>query len=141
MKLAFCLFKYFPFGGLQRDFLRIARECKNRGHEIHVYTMRWDGDPEPDFIVHLIKVKTWQNHVRNMTFATKVHPLLQNEKYDLVIGFNKMPDLDMYYAADVCYQARVREQRSACYRLLPRYRQNVAYEQAVFQYGNKVKSC
>ena len=24
MQLAFCLYKYFPFGGLQRDFLRIA---------------------------------------------------------------------------------------------------------------------
>ncbi|WP_288478958.1 hypothetical protein, partial [uncultured Pseudomonas sp.] len=27
MTLAFVLYKYFPFGGLQRDFLRIAQEC------------------------------------------------------------------------------------------------------------------
>ncbi len=25
MIVAFCLYKYFPFGGLQRDFLRIAQ--------------------------------------------------------------------------------------------------------------------
>ncbi|WP_277885513.1 hypothetical protein, partial [Escherichia coli] len=24
MIVAFCLYKYFPFGGLQRDFMRIA---------------------------------------------------------------------------------------------------------------------
>ncbi|EPW9765608.1 hypothetical protein ACWTAX_004703, partial [Salmonella enterica subsp. enterica serovar Typhimurium] len=24
MRVAFCLYKYFPFGGLQRDFMRIA---------------------------------------------------------------------------------------------------------------------
>ncbi|HHS5792900.1 TPA: hypothetical protein ACTNS4_004691, partial [Salmonella enterica subsp. enterica serovar Enteritidis] len=23
MRVAFCLYKYFPFGGLQRDFMRI----------------------------------------------------------------------------------------------------------------------
>jgi len=25
MIVAFCLYKYFPFGGLQRDFMRIAQ--------------------------------------------------------------------------------------------------------------------
>ncbi|ENY2566278.1 TPA: hypothetical protein ACIBS8_004664, partial [Salmonella enterica subsp. enterica serovar Newport] len=25
MRVAFCLYKYFPFGGLQRDFMRIAQ--------------------------------------------------------------------------------------------------------------------
>lgn len=28
MQLAFVLYKYFPFGGLQRDFMRIALECQ-----------------------------------------------------------------------------------------------------------------
>jgi len=27
MQLAFCLYKYFPYGGLQRNFLRIALAC------------------------------------------------------------------------------------------------------------------
>lgn len=31
MTLAFILYKYFPFGGLQRDFMRIALECQRRG--------------------------------------------------------------------------------------------------------------
>ena len=39
MQLAFVLYKYFPFGGLQRDFMRIALECQKRGHQIRVYTM------------------------------------------------------------------------------------------------------
>ena len=139
MRLAFCLFKYFPYGGLQRDFIRIARECRNRGHEVHVYTMRWDGDLEPGFNVHIVKVKVWQNHVRTLSFANKVRKHLEEEHYDLVIGFNKMPYLDIYYAADVCYQARVRKHRSAFYRLLPRYRQHVAFEEAVFKQDNKVE--
>ena len=49
MKLAFCLFNYFPFGGLQRDFFHIAEVCRNRGHEIHVFTMKWEGEMPRDF--------------------------------------------------------------------------------------------
>ena len=30
MQLAFVLYKYFPFGGLQRDFMRIAKVCQAR---------------------------------------------------------------------------------------------------------------
>lgn len=136
MKLAFCLFKYFPYGGLQRDFLRIARECHVRGHEIHVYTMQWDAPLPPDLNVHLIKAKGWQNHTRSQSFVHQVKLALDKEKFDRVIGFNKMPFLDVYYAADVCYQARAREKHGWFYRLLPRYRHLVKFERAVFQEGN-----
>ena len=139
MKLAFCLFKYFPYGGLQRDFLRIARACQQRGHEIHIYTMCWEGEPEPQFQLHVIKPCGWQNHTRIRSFAKAVHAQLKAGEYDLVVGFNKMPYLDIYYAADVCYQARIRKQRRAFSRLLPRYRQQVAFEEAVFANGNKTQ--
>ena len=49
MKLAFCLYKYFPFGGLQRDFLRIALACQARGHDIRVYTLDWEGEVPAGF--------------------------------------------------------------------------------------------
>ncbi|RDI40212.1 glycosyltransferase family 4 protein [Aquicella lusitana] len=137
MKLAFCLFKYFPYGGLQRDFLRIARVLKERGHEIHVYTMRWEGEPEPGFKLHVLQASGLQNHTRSRSFVQKAQAALQTEAFDRVIGFNKMPSLDFYYAADVCYQSRVREQRSFFYRLLPRYREWTAQEEAVFAPGNK----
>ncbi|MHC5048591.1 MAG: glycosyltransferase family 4 protein, partial [Planctomycetota bacterium] len=36
-RLAFAMVKYFPFGGMQRNLLRIARACAARGHEVHVF--------------------------------------------------------------------------------------------------------
>jgi UDP-glucose:(heptosyl)LPS alpha-1,3-glucosyltransferase len=47
MQLAFCLYKYFPFGGLQRDFLRIALACQARGHAMRVYTLELGGRGSP----------------------------------------------------------------------------------------------
>lgn len=139
MKLAFCLFHYFPFGGLQRDFLRIAKTLKKRGHEIHVYTMNWDGEKEEGFHLHFIKAKGLQNHTRCASFVQKTKKNLDHEAYDLVIGFNKMPYLDVYYAADVCYQARVKEQRSFFYPLLPRFRQWASFEKSVFALKQKTE--
>src|SRR5690606_20736411 len=48
------------------------------------------------------------------------------------IGFNKLPGLDVYYAADPCFEARARESRSPIYRLSSRYRTFAAFERAVF---------
>src|SRR6185437_12298133 len=106
MKLAFCLFRYFPFGGLQRDFLRIAKLCLDRGHTIDVYTMRWEGKEEPDLTIHTVAVRGLQNHIRRQDYVKRITPVLKNNQYDLIIGFNKMPGLDVYYAADTCYQAK-----------------------------------
>jgi UDP-glucose:(heptosyl)LPS alpha-1,3-glucosyltransferase len=130
VKLAFCLFNYFPFGGLQRDFMRIAKECVRRGHEVDVFTMHWEGDYDPSLSIKILPIKGIQNHTRAKRFARVVQAHAKD--YDLVVGFNKMPGLDVYYAADTCYQAKARAKRSAWYRLTPRYRQLIAAEKSVF---------
>ena len=132
MKLAFCLFNYFPYGGLQRDFMRIAKECLKRGHAVDVYTMKWEGPQDPLLPVHLIAPKGWQNHARSKRFVAKLQKTLIAQPYDLVVGFNKMPGLDVYYAADTCFQIKAQEKRKAWYRFTPRYRHLLAYEKAVF---------
>ncbi len=139
MKLAFCLFNYFPFGGLQRDFLRIANACVQAGHEVHVYTQSWAGEKSPGLSLHIHPGKGWTNHGKAKNFAKKVQKLIATEAFDRVIGFNKMPGLDFYYAADVCYQARVMDTRSTWARWTGRYRTWLKLERAVFGVGEKTK--
>jgi UDP-glucose:(heptosyl)LPS alpha-1,3-glucosyltransferase len=136
MKLAFTLFKYFPYGGLQRDFLHIAKTCLQRGHEVHVFTMQWEGEEEPGLHLHLIPARGQQNHVRNQSFVENVKKELDKLNPDVVMGFNKMPYLDIYYAADVCYLAQARERHGFPYRLLPRHRALAQFEKAVFNRGH-----
>ncbi len=132
MKLAFCLFRYFPFGGLQRDFLRIAHECIRRGHSVDVYTMKWEGPEDPQLSITIIPTRGWQNHTRIESFIKQVQQHMFSQTYDRVIGFNKMPGLDIYYAADTCFQAKARAKHGMWYRLTPRYRHLAAQEKAVF---------
>jgi UDP-glucose:(heptosyl)LPS alpha-1,3-glucosyltransferase len=139
MKLAFSLFNYFPFGGLQRDFLRIANICKERDHQIDVFTMSWEGHLEPGFNLQLVKVKGLTNHARCAHYINQLNSLLHEKPYDLHIGFNKMPGLDIYYAADGCFKTRVDEKHPRFYQLLPRYQHYLRCEKAVFTHGNQTK--
>lgn len=132
MQLAFLLYKYFPFGGLQRDFLRIALECQQRGHAIRVYCLSWEGDIPPGFDVRYVPVKAVSNHRRNEKYTEWVHADLARHPVDRVVGFNKMPGLDVYYAADGCYEAKA-QGRSWLYRQGGRYRHFSATERTVFE--------
>lgn len=133
MKLAFVIFKYFPFGGAQRDMMRIARESVKLGHEVHVYTLSWQGPmPEAGIHVHAIECKGWLNHRRYHDFICKVQALIAAGKFDLVVGFNRMPGLDAYFAADPCFIERAHRERGWWYRLTGRYRFFAECEQAIF---------
>jgi len=57
----------------------------------------------------------------------------------IVIGFNKMPGLDFYYAADPCFAHKAQHLRKGYYRFTPRFRHFMAYEQAVFSPQSKTQ--
>lgn len=139
MQLAFILYKYFPFGGLQRDFLRIALECQNRGHTIRVYTMSWEGEIPAGFSVIIVPVKAFFNHNRNHKFYHWIQADLAKKPVDKVIGFNKMPGLDIYYAADPCFEDKAQHLRNAFYKKTGRYRHFAEYERAVFSPESKTQ--
>lgn len=132
MKLAFCLLSYFPQGGLQQEFMNIAQACSERGHDIDVYTMEWLGPRPSNFNIYIIPKRGWTNHSQSYHFAQQVNAKINSAHYDKVIGFNKMPGLDIYFAADDCLQANPKYQQSWLRRLLPRYRVYKRLEQAVF---------
>ncbi|UQY36447.1 glycosyltransferase family 4 protein [Pseudomonas fulva] len=132
MRLAFILYKYFPYGGLQRDFMRIALECQQRGHSIRVYTPIWEGEVPEGFEVVVVPVKALFNHHRNEKLTAWVQADLRERPVDRVIGFNKMPGLDVYYAADGCFEDKAQTLRNPLYRRWGRYKHFAEYERAVF---------
>jgi UDP-glucose:(heptosyl)LPS alpha-1,3-glucosyltransferase len=139
MQLAFVLYKYFPFGGLQRDFMRIALECQQRGHQIRVYTLTWEGDVPLGFELVVVPVKALFNHTRYEKLTAWVEADLAKRPVDRLVGFNKMPGLDVYYAADGCFEDKAQNLRNSLYRRWGRYRHFANYERAVFAKGAKTE--
>ncbi|WP_409309917.1 glycosyltransferase family 4 protein [Pectobacterium sp. B1J-3] len=139
MNIAICLYKYFPFGGLQRDFLNIAQACVKRGHHVRVYVLSWQGEKPDNLEIILVPVSGMSNHSRNQRYSEWVQRHIQQHPVDRVVGFNKMPGLDFYYAADVCYAEKVEQEKGAIYRLMPRYKHYAAFEKAVFKQDGHTK--
>jgi UDP-glucose:(heptosyl)LPS alpha-1,3-glucosyltransferase len=132
MKLAFFIFNYFPYGGLERNFLRITDQALKQGHSVDVYTMSWQGErPGNGARIHLIPAQGHTNHGISRSFVSALQHTVPTG-YDLKVGFNRMPGLDLYYAADVCYVADIRRRRTFLSRLTPRFRLLSAYDKAVF---------
>ncbi|MBX9915104.1 MAG: glycosyltransferase family 4 protein [Pseudomonadaceae bacterium] len=139
MQLAFILYKYFPYGGLQRDFIRIALECQQRGHAIRVYTPIWEGEVPAGFEVVVVPVKALFNHRRNEKLTAWIKADLLKRPVDRVVGFNKMPGLDVYYAADGCFEDKAQTLRNSLYRQWGRYKHFADYERAVFAPESKTE--
>lgn len=140
MTLAFLFYSYFPYGGQQRDFVRVLRECLQRGHQITVYTMKWQGERPEGVNIVIVPVSAWTRHRLYQRFTAAVTTLLEQQAPDGVIGFIKMPGLDVYYAADPCFAERALQDRGFYYRFTPRYRHFRAYEEAVFGAGSHTHS-
>jgi len=138
MKFAFCLFVYFPYGGLQRDFLRIANICLGRGHSVDVYTWEWQGEMPDALNISILPARGLSNHRQREAFVQRLGECLAERQYDTVVGFNKMPFLDVYFAADTCYVEGALK-RSIFYRMTPRYRSNLRLEKAVYDRQSKTE--
>lgn len=131
MHLGIVLFRYFPFGGQQRDMLAIAREALERGHAVTVVCHHWQGERPEGLAVVEVDVSGFTNHRRMASLAKRARDRLRARHVDLVLGFVKIPGLDVYFAADPCFAEKARR-RGPLYRLAPRTRTYLALEAAVF---------
>ena len=133
MHFAFCLYKHFPYSGLSLDMLRIANECIQRGHQATVYTGSWEGDIPVGVEVVIVKHFGLTNHTRAGSFHRKLNVYLEGTNYDVVVGFNKIPGMDIYYCGDYCYIGRSYLRHSFFYRFTPRFLYFSSFERGVFE--------
>lgn len=139
MKIAFLLQHYFPYGGLQRDCLTLAQMMHRRGHDVHVMTRCWDGERSAGINVHELGARGHSNIAMDRNFSAEVSKkLLETGQWDCVVGFSRlMVGLDFYYAADPCYELRIKRDKSRFYRHTPRYKWGAKLERYLFAKGGE----
>ena len=131
MRLAMVIFKYFPYGGLQRDMLRMAQTALKRGHAVTVFASSWSGPRPGGCEVRLLPVKALTNHGALQQFA--VQAIRETRGFDAVLMFNRMAGGDFYFAADNCLELETAKKHSRLVMALhPRYRVFLSQERAVF---------
>jgi UDP-glucose:(heptosyl)LPS alpha-1,3-glucosyltransferase len=136
MRLLISLYKYFPYGGLQKDTLRFAREAAQRGHQVDLLTTDWQGERPTDdnLAIHFTpSIRAWTNTARMEEFARNVEKFRRQRTYDVTLAMNRIPNADFYFAADSCLKHYLRQKHwPLTLALLPRYRAILRQEKAVF---------
>lgn len=139
MKLAITIFRYFPYGGLQRDMRFIAEEAIKRGHQVTIFCGDWQGEKIPDADIRICDEFSWFNIAGVRRFVKAFEKQFDRKQFDLLLGFNKMPGLDIYFAGDTCFAEKTWLDRNLLYRLSPRTRLYLQYEKSVLGDGGAKK--
>ena len=138
MKIALVVFRFFPYGGLERDMLRVAECAARRGHAVTVLTTKWDGALPDGIKIEFIKISAWSNHAKMREFEQKVQPRLA--EFDVTAAFNRILGCDFYFAADECYRVSMaKKHHPLILRCLPRYRTLLDQERRIFSPDAKTK--
>ena len=138
-KLALVLYKYFPYGGLQKDFMEIAKELLSRGNSLKVYTRSWEGEIPDDLEIIQLGETGISNYSKNKNFIKKAFKAMEDFEPDIIFGFNKMPGLDLYFAADTCF-AFQSQSKPFLQKYTRRFRQSIKYEEEVFSRNVSTKT-
>lgn len=132
LRLLLAIHRLFPHGGLQRDALRTARECARRGHEVTLVAQRAEVDGPAGVTLHVEPVPGRTNHGRAVRFGERLAAMRSTHAPDLVLGFDRLPGLDVHFVGDPCYALRARSRRGPLRHLFPRDRAFTGLERSVF---------
>ncbi|MES0094656.1 glycosyltransferase family 4 protein [Mesorhizobium sp. M0030] len=128
MRFGIAISNLSTFGGLQRDCLSIARNIVAAGHEVTILTTEIRGSiADPGCSIQIVEANNRTNPGRDIALgaALKAH----RQGFDRIIGFNKLPMLDIYYSGDRSY-AKIKT--GAWRPFSPRHRTQMRLEQLCF---------
>lgn len=132
MKLAIFLQHYFPYGGLQRDAVRLAEAAQAAGDQPTLVVATWDGGKPTDIPVIELNSGGKSNHSKSAQFAKACQPLIDSGEYDSSICFSRVPGSPFHFCGDACFLEKFQASKPALTRFLPRYRHFLSNEQLVF---------
>ena len=87
----------------------IALACVAAGHGVTVYTTQWVGEKIPGIHVEILPVNETRTRKRDVQFARLFQKTVERSSFDLKVGFNKIPGLDVYYSGDTCFAVKAHE--------------------------------
>lgn len=144
MRVALVNYRFSPTaGGVERHVFDLSNGLVERGHEVHVYCHATDGTMRPELIVHRVPCTTFYSALRTWTFARNAGEAVRRdrERYDVVAGFGRTLEQDVYRCGGGCHMEYLRATEPAMRRPLgraltllnPRHRVALALEARLFR--------
>src|SRR5580704_10208013 len=105
MKVALGIVTLSDQGGLQRACIELADAMQARGHEVEIFAARCVTPWAASRSVRMLPARSVTNHGLDLAFGRALENVTPS-RFDMVVGFNKLPGLDVYYCADPSIAAK-----------------------------------
>lgn len=100
VRLAIVRQKYRPDGGAERFISRALEALEDNSLELNIITRSWQGQPKPDWHLHICDPKKWGRISRERGFAQAARACWQREKFDIVQSHERIAGCDIFRAGD-----------------------------------------
>jgi UDP-glucose:(heptosyl)LPS alpha-1,3-glucosyltransferase len=124
MNLGIYLQHYFPYGGLQRDAVRLARRADDA-----TLVVSTSENPPGDIDLLTLNTGGTANHKKLARFSSACQEL---DQFDKSIAFSRVPGSDFHFCGDPCFREKFSRTKPAVAALLPRYRFLLKNEHRLF---------
>jgi len=132
MKFGIFLQHYFPYGGLQRDAVRLAEAAAQAGDTPVMIVSTWEGPKPAGFQIIELASGGSSNHRKAERFANDCQSMYQQEQLDTAICFSRVPGTPFHFCGDSCYKDRFLATKNLICKFLPRYKYLLENEQLLF---------
>ena len=102
MKILFVIARYFPYSGLQTDFLRAAEAAADRGHDVTCLVGSWEGERPANLRILTTGLPGTSEADDLDALETAFHELMDCEAFDRTAAFELIPGVDFYFAGFDC---------------------------------------
>lgn len=132
MTFAILLQNYFPYGGLQRDAVRLAEAAIQAGDRPTLVVSTWDGPKPTNIPIITLNSGGSSNHSKAAQFASDCQSIIASEEFDTSISFSRVPGAPYYFCGDACFLEKFTATKPPLTRHLPRYRFFLENELRIF---------
>ena len=100
VRLAIVRQKYRPDGGAERFISRALEALDDDSLDLNIITRSWQGEPQPEWHLHICNPKKWGRISRERGFALAARACWQREKFDIVQSHERIAGCDIFRAGD-----------------------------------------
>lgn len=100
VQLAIVRQKYRPDGGAERFISRALEALDDDSLDLNIITRSWQGEPKPEWHLHICNPKKWGRISRERGFALAARECWQREKFDIVQSHERIAGCDIFRAGD-----------------------------------------
>lgn len=100
VRLAIVRQKYRPDGGAERFISRALEALDDDSLELNIITRSWQGEPKPEWHLHICNPGKWGRISRERGFAAAARLCWQREQFDIVQSHERIAGCDIFRAGD-----------------------------------------